>query len=101
MTFYADLPGRHILSFTVNGVKSNQVIIDVAGTYTPNNYLPPRYTNYGYGLSPYYGYGSYPGFFGFGGDEFGEGEGGEFGGEAGEVEGGEAGEVGERGGDRD
>ncbi len=49
-------------------------------------------------------------FFGFGGDEFGEGEGGEFGGEAGEVggaevgeagEAGESGESGERGGDRD
>ncbi len=64
LTFYADLPGRHILSFTVNGVTSNQVIIDVVGQYAPNNYLPPRY---GYG----YGYG-YP-LFGFGENE----EGGE------------------------
>ncbi len=114
LTFYADLPGRHILSFTVNGVTSNQIIIDVTGTYMPNNYLPPRYY-------PYYGYGYYPGFYGFGGSEigdgeegegaeFGEGEGGEFGGEAGEVgesevgevgEAGESGETGERGGDRD
>jgi hypothetical protein len=44
LTFYADIPGRHSLSFSINGKVSNQVLIDVTGTYVPNNYLPP--TNY-------------------------------------------------------
>jgi hypothetical protein len=62
MAFYADNPGRHIFSFAVNGMVSNQVIIDVTGTYIPpNNYLPPAYY-------PYYN-GFYPGFYGF--DQFG------------------------------
>ncbi len=57
MTFYADKPGRHIISFVVNGMVSNQVIIDVTGTYVPpTNYLPPAY------YPGYYGY--YPGYFG-------------------------------------
>jgi hypothetical protein len=30
--FYADAPGRHTLSYIVNGVASNSVIIDVSGT---------------------------------------------------------------------
>lgn len=55
MTFYADKPGRHVLYFVVNGKVSNNVIIDVTGTYTPpSNYMPPRYPYY-----PYY----YPGYF--------------------------------------
>ena len=62
MTFYADNPGRHIFYFMVNGMMSNQVIIDVTGPYVPpNNYLPPAYY-------PYYS-GFYPGFYGF--DNFG------------------------------
>jgi hypothetical protein len=32
--FYADAPGRHMLSFIVGGVASNSVIIDVSGTVT-------------------------------------------------------------------
>jgi hypothetical protein len=56
-TFYADKPGRHMISFVINGKASNQVIIDVTGTYTPNNYLPPSYY-------PYYGYGFDNGFSG-------------------------------------
>ena len=32
--FYASAPGRHTLSFIVNGVVSNTVIIDVLGTAT-------------------------------------------------------------------
>ncbi len=57
MTFYADKPGRHIISFVVNGMVSNQVIIDVTGTYVPpTDYLPPAY------YPGYYGY--YPGYFG-------------------------------------
>jgi len=46
--FYADAPGRHTLSFIVNGVASNSVIIDVSGTvtatYSPagaSSYYPP------------------------------------------------------------
>ncbi len=63
MTFYADKPGRHVFYFVVNGMVSNQVIIDVTGTYAPpSNYLPPAYY-------PYYN-GFFPGFPGF--DNFGE-----------------------------
>jgi hypothetical protein len=65
LSFYADNPGRHVFSFVVNGIVSNQVIIDVTGVYTPpTNYLPPAYY-------PDYYYGYYPGFFGF--NNFGEG----------------------------
>ncbi len=31
MTFYADKPGRHTLSFTIGGMTSNAVVIDVTG----------------------------------------------------------------------
>jgi hypothetical protein len=48
LTFYADTIGRHILSFAVNGQSSNQVVIDVIGTYTqPSNY-PDYYPGYYY-----------------------------------------------------
>jgi hypothetical protein len=45
LSFYANAPGRHILSFIVNGVASNSVIIDVTATstasYTPGSYYAP------------------------------------------------------------
>jgi len=48
LTFYADTIGRHMLSFDVNGQSSNQVVIDVIGTYTqPSNY-PEYYPGYYY-----------------------------------------------------
>jgi len=41
LTFYADMPGRHVLSFASGNMSSNAVVIDVTGTYTPpSNYLP-------------------------------------------------------------
>lgn len=45
LTFHADIPGQHMLSFFVNGKLSNTVTIDVTGAYTPpSNYLPlPNY----------------------------------------------------------
>ncbi|MDD1752023.1 MAG: hypothetical protein LUQ38_02900 [Methanotrichaceae archaeon] len=95
LTFYADTPGRHTLTFTIPGDPSNPVTIDVTGTYTPPRYYnPPSY---------YSGYGLGSGFFGdgfigegFGGEGFGEG--GEFGGEGFGEGGGEGGEGGEGGG---
>src|SRR5512136_380893 len=81
LTWYADTPGRHTLTFTIPGDPSNPVTIDVTGTYTPPRYYnPPSY---------YSGYGLGSGFFGdgfigegFGGEGFGEGRGsGEMGGE--------------------
>ncbi len=41
LTFYADIPGRHMLSFNIGSNSSNPVTIDVTGDYVPqNNYLP-------------------------------------------------------------
>ena len=58
-TFYADTIGRHIISFTINGQASNQVVIDVTGTYAqPSNYISP--TNYYPG---YYPWDYYPGYY--------------------------------------
>ena len=58
LTFYADIPGRHVFYFVVNGMVSNQVIIDVTGTYTPpSNYLPPAH-------NPGYFSGNYPDYLG-------------------------------------
>jgi hypothetical protein len=50
LSFYADAPGRHTLSFIAGGVASNPVVIDVSGTvtmtYTPTgNYYPPLINN--------------------------------------------------------
>jgi len=58
LTFYADAPGRHTMSFVVGGISSNPVVIDVTGTvtmtYTPtSNYYPPT-INYPGSYSPYY-----------------------------------------------
>ncbi|MDD1758271.1 MAG: hypothetical protein LUQ22_06015 [Methanotrichaceae archaeon] len=88
MSFYSDTPGRHTLSFVVAGQPSNQVVIDVTGTYNPPSYYnPPTYTYPSYtGYYPDWSWGSWWGDGGFGfGDEFGEGGGFE-GGEAGEAE---------------
>ncbi len=59
--FYADVPGRHKLSFITGEVASNTVVIDVSGTvtmtYTPtSNYYPPLINN------PVKSLGSYPGY---------------------------------------
>jgi hypothetical protein len=34
LTFFADTPGRHTMSFAVGGISSNPVVIDVTGTVT-------------------------------------------------------------------
>lgn len=57
LTFYADSPGRHTISFVIGGVSSNPVVIDVTGTvtmtYSPaNNYYPPMSSYPGY-YNPY------------------------------------------------
>lgn len=57
LTFYADSPGRHILSFVIGGHSSNPVVIDVTGTvtmtYNPtSNYYPPISNYPGY-YEPY------------------------------------------------
>jgi hypothetical protein len=33
LPFCANIPGRHVLSYVINGKKSNSVVIDVKGTY--------------------------------------------------------------------
>ena len=48
--FYADAPGRHVLSFVLAGQPSNQVIIDVVST-PPVCYAQPTYHA---GYYPYY-----------------------------------------------
>ncbi len=58
--FYADAPGRHTLSFIVNGAASNSVVIDVSGTATATSpasgyfYPPADYNTIDY-------LGAYPG----------------------------------------
>jgi len=79
LTWYADTPGRHRLSFVVGDQPSNHVVIEVIGTYKPpSNYYPPSYY-YGYypdyyglysycSLYPYCGYYLYWGWDGWWGD---------------------------------
>ena len=49
LSFYADAPGRHTLSYIVGGVASNTVVIDVSGTatasYTGGSYYTPATNN--------------------------------------------------------
>lgn len=57
LSFYADTPGRHTLSFVIGGVTSNTVVIDVAGTitmtYNPaGSYYPPTSNYPGYYKDP-------------------------------------------------
>jgi hypothetical protein len=53
LTFYADNPGRYIMSFVSGNKSSNAVVIDVTGTYTPpSNYLPTPMT-YNSAYNPY------------------------------------------------
>ena len=42
LPFYADTPGRHVLSYTIAGIESNPVEIDVTGTYVPTASPTPR-----------------------------------------------------------
>jgi hypothetical protein len=35
LPFYADAPGRHVLSYTIDGIESNPVEIDVIGSNAP------------------------------------------------------------------
>jgi len=35
LPFYADKPGRHVLSYTIDGIESNPVEIDVTGSIAP------------------------------------------------------------------
>lgn len=66
LTFYADKPGRHILSFNIGDNVSNSVTVDVTGSYTPpNNYLPPSSNPSTYPGTQSFNY--FPGFTGFGG----------------------------------
>jgi hypothetical protein len=37
LPFYADEPGRHVLSYSIDGKESNPVVIDVVGTYSPDD----------------------------------------------------------------
>lgn len=63
--FYADKPGRYVLSFVLVGRPSNQIVIDVVATYqapetvatyqAPTYYNPPSYY-YGYNYPYYYPY---------------------------------------------
>ena len=39
LPFCANIPGRHVLSYVIDGKKSNPVVIDVKGTHAPN-YCP-------------------------------------------------------------
>ena len=41
LPFYADTPGRHVLSYVIDCKESNPVVIDVKGTYAANDYLSP------------------------------------------------------------
>jgi hypothetical protein len=61
LTFYADKIGRHMLSFAINGQSSNQVVIDVIGTYPQSSNYPGIYPEYypGYYYPQYY----YPGYY--------------------------------------
>ena len=38
LPFYADTPGRHVLSYVIDCKESNPVVIDVEGTCAPNDY---------------------------------------------------------------
>lgn len=40
LPFYANTPGRHVLSYVVNGKESNPVVIDVIGIRAANDYPP-------------------------------------------------------------
>jgi hypothetical protein len=60
--FYADTPGRHVLSFVLAGQPSNQVVIDVVSTYKPPSYYtPPSYYS---GYYPY-NWDYYPHYWGY------------------------------------
>jgi len=41
LPYYANEPGRHVLSYTIDGRESNPVAIDVVGTYKPTAYHRP------------------------------------------------------------
>jgi hypothetical protein len=59
LTFYAGTIGRHTLSFAINGLSSNQVVIDVVGgTYTQPSNNPGYYQENNPGYYPGY----YPGY---------------------------------------
>ena len=59
LTFYADKIGRHVLSFAINNQPSNQVVIDVVGTYTQSSSYPGNYPEY----YPEYYPGYNPGYY--------------------------------------
>lgn len=66
LTFYADKPGRHVLSFNIGNDVSNSVTIDVTGSYAPpSNYLPPSSKPSTYPGTQSFNY--FPGSAGFGG----------------------------------
>jgi hypothetical protein len=56
LTFYAATIGRHMLWFVANGQSSNQVIIDVVGTYAQPSTYPEYYSGYYPAYYPEYDY---------------------------------------------
>ena len=42
LPFYANTPGRHVLSYVINGLESNSVAIDVKGTPAPSPSVGPQ-----------------------------------------------------------
>ena len=84
LTFHADTSGKYTLSFVVANQSSNQVVIDVTGSYPPSYYNPPlgypstyypsyypSYYTYHYPYSPtsyssYMPYYGYPCYYGYG-----------------------------------
>jgi hypothetical protein len=71
LTFFADRIGQHILSFSIDGQTSNQIVIDVIAYAPPKYYQRPSpyYSGSGPGYSyriynPYYSHGrEYPPFY--------------------------------------
>jgi uncharacterized membrane protein YgcG len=99
LTFNADTPGRHTISFGIAGQPSNHVDVDVIGEYKPPSfYNPPSYYN---PYMDYWGWGPWfdSGEFGFGGTSTSGGTGGTggTGSSSGGTGGGESGEHGNAG----
>ncbi|MEI6102638.1 MAG: hypothetical protein WCP70_01710 [Methanothrix sp.] len=42
LPFCANIPGRHVLSYVINGLESNSVVIDVKGTPAPSTSVGPQ-----------------------------------------------------------
>jgi hypothetical protein len=42
LPFCANIPGRHVLSYVINGLESNSVVMDVLGTPAPSTWVGPQ-----------------------------------------------------------